>query len=114
MKMKACGEFYFDAAHTLPGHNGKCKHLHGHTYKLEVVIKGETGKDGMILDFGELKKTVKEDVLNELDHTNLNEIFDNPTAENMAQWIFNKLKNKLPLFSVKLWEGTKNWVEVTE
>ncbi len=63
------------------------------------------------MDFGYLKKIVEAEVLKELDHRNLNEVFDNPTAENMTEWIFNRLAKKIPIYSVKLWEGRGKWVQ---
>lgn len=111
--MRVCREFYFDSAHRLPNYKGKCEKLHGHTYKLEVVIDAEKKEDGMVMDFGDLKKIVISEVLEKLDHCDLNDIFENPTAENMVEWIFNKLKDKIPLYSVKLWEGRGKWVELS-
>lgn len=110
--MKLCKEFYFDAAHFLREYKGKCEQMHGHTYKLEVVIEGNVGKTGMVLDFNELKKIVNSEIIEKLDHKNLNEIFEIPTAENIARWIFNRLKKKIHLHSVKLWEGMGKWVMV--
>lgn len=110
--MKVGRTFYFDAAHHLPNYKGKCEFPHGHTYRLEVVVEEAQKKDGMALDFAELKKIVNESVLEKLDHKDLNDIFDNPTAENIAQWIFAQLKKKLNVVSVKLWEGQNKWVEV--
>jgi len=110
--MKLGRTFYFDSAHFLPDYNGKCKRLHGHTYKLEVVIESEVGSDGMVMDFDEVKKIVNSEIIEKLDHRNLNDIFENPTVENIADWIFKELKNKIPIFSVKLWEGKDKWVEV--
>ncbi|MFH1126677.1 MAG: 6-carboxytetrahydropterin synthase QueD [archaeon] len=112
-EMRLCREFYFDAAHRLPDYDGKCANLHGHTYKLEVVVSGNVKKkSGMVVDFCDIKKAVNEAVIERLDHANLNDIFSNPTAENMAVWIFDEIRKKLPeLFSVKLWEGQHSWVE---
>lgn len=110
--MKVGREFYFDAAHFLPTYKGKCEHLHGHTYKLEVVVEGKVGKKGMFIDFNELKEIVHSNILKRLDHKNLNDILNLPTAENIASWIFNELKNKISLHSVKLWEGNGKWVLV--
>jgi 6-pyruvoyltetrahydropterin/6-carboxytetrahydropterin synthase len=112
--MRVAREFYFDAAHYLPEYKGKCERLHGHTYKLEVVVEGEPGKGGMVLDFNELKRVVSEKVIEKLDHADLNSMFPSPTAENIASWIFSELKKELSLSSVKLWEGDGKWVEVTE
>lgn len=110
--MRICREFYFDAAHFLPRYKGRCERLHGHTYKLEVIVEGEVGEGGMVMDFNHLKEVVKDSIIRKLDHENLNEIFDNPTAENIAKWIIDELKNKIPVYSVKLWEGNGKWVEV--
>lgn len=104
--------FHFDAAHHLPDYKGKCEAPHGHTYRLDVVIEGKQKSDGMVLDFAELKRAVNELVLDKLDHKDLNDIFKTPSAENIAQWIFNALKKRLNVVSVKLWEGQNNWVEV--
>ncbi len=112
--MKICREFYFDAAHHLPDYKGKCEDVHGHTYKLEVVVKGRAGKNGMVLDFEKIKRIVSENIIEKLDHKDLNKIFKNPTAENIAQWIFNELKGRVNVSSVKLWEGRGKWVEVEE
>ncbi|MCK4491544.1 MAG: 6-carboxytetrahydropterin synthase QueD [Candidatus Altiarchaeales archaeon] len=110
--MMICREFYFDAAHLLPGYRGRCERLHGHTYKLEVVVEGKVGEGGMVMDFNHLKEVVEDSIIRKLDHENLNEILENPTAENIVQWIINELKNKIPVYSVKLWEGNGKWVEV--
>ena len=111
--MKVCREFYFDASHYLPGYKGKCEQFHGHTYRLEVAVEGKQGKNGMVIDFNELKSVVNDSVVEKLDHRNLNEIFENPTAENIAAWIFSELKKKMNVCSVKLWEGHGKWVEVS-
>jgi 6-pyruvoyltetrahydropterin/6-carboxytetrahydropterin synthase len=112
--MKICKEFYFDSSHYLPGYKGKCEQVHGHTYKLEVVVEGEMRKDGMVIDFKDLGKIVNAAVLDELDHRNLNEIIDNPTAENIATWAFKKLEPKMRVHSLRLWEGSGKWVEITK
>lgn len=111
--MKLGREFFFDAAHFLPNYKGKCEKLHGHTYKFEVIIEGEIGKKGMVIDFNTIKKIVEKKILKKLDHGNLNSFFKNPTAEIIAKWIFNELKRDLPfLHSIKLWEGEGKWVLV--
>ena len=85
--------FEFEAAHRLPGHPGKCRELHGHSYKLAVLVEREVDPDsGMAIDFGDLKKLVGERVVQRLDHTYVNDIIDNPTAERMAVWIWNELR----------------------
>ncbi|MBN1861178.1 MAG: 6-carboxytetrahydropterin synthase QueD [Candidatus Thermoplasmatota archaeon] len=110
--MRLCREFFFDAAHYLPEYKGKCEKLHGHTYKLEIVLDGERKKDGMVLDFVKLKEIVEAAVIEKLDHQALNELFENPTAEHILEWIAHQLKDKLPVYSIRLWEGQGKWVEL--
>ncbi|MFH0862334.1 MAG: 6-carboxytetrahydropterin synthase QueD [Candidatus Altiarchaeota archaeon] len=109
--MRLCNIFYFDSAHYLPDYCGKCENPHGHTYKLEIVIEDKVKKDGMVLDFTILKDIVNREVVDVLDHRNLNEIVDNPTAEHIVEWIWKALAKKLPLHSVKLWEGEGKWAQ---
>jgi len=109
--MRLCREFYFDAAHYIPHYIGKCEKLHGHTYKLEVVIEGNVKKDGMVVDFAKMKEIVETSVIEKLDHQALNELFENPTAEHILEWISLQLKTKIPLSSIRLWEGQGKWVE---
>lgn len=104
-------EFRFDAAHKLDWHSGKCKNLHGHTYKLRVLVKGDLNENGIIIDFKELEDIVKKEVMDILDHSYLNEIIKNPTAENICVWIWDKLKNKtIGLYEIKLWETADSFV----
>lgn len=105
--------FYFDAAHFLPDYQGKCERLHGHTYRLDVEACGDIGKDGMVLDFNQLKEIVADEILSKLDHMDLNKLVDNPTAENILEWIWRRLSAKLDLARVRLWEGQGKWVEKT-
>lgn len=109
--MRLCREFYFDAAHYIPNYKGKCEKLHGHTYKLEVVIEDGIKTDGMVLDFAKIKEIVETTVIEKLDHRALNELFENPTAEHILEWIAARLTDKLPLYSLRLWEGHGKWVE---
>ena len=102
-------EFEFDAAHNLINYHGKCERLHGHTYKLVVKLEGEPDKEGMIYDFVELKRVVNERVVDKFDHTYLNEIIPQPTAENIAVFVWNELKDILEkensrLYEVEVWE----------
>lgn len=83
--------FTFDAAHALTQYYGKCENLHGHTYRLEVTVEGPVHDNGMVVDFVLLKRVVKKHVLSKLDHQNLNDHFDNPSAELIAMWIWNRL-----------------------
>ena len=82
-------EFYFAAAHRLPRYEGPCFRLHGHNYKFFVTVEGDVDPaTGMIADFGVIKGVVGEEVLARVDHRNLNDILENPTAENIARWIW--------------------------
>lgn len=98
--MEIYKEFNFEAAHHLPnvpeGH--KCARLHGHSFLVRLVVSGPVGeKTGWVIDFGDIKKAFKP-VWEQLDHHYLNEIhgLDNPTSENIAAWIWEKLKPQLP------------------
>lgn len=102
-------EFEFDAAHNLIHYHGKCEKLHGHTYKLVVKLQGEPDSEGMVFDFVELKKLVKERIIDKFDHAYLNDIIAQPTAENIAVYTWNELKDALDrdncsLFEVEVWE----------
>lgn len=102
----------FDAAHFLPNHKGKCKNLHGHTWKVRITIKtNELNKNGMVIDFGELKK-----IINEFDHNEINKTLENPTAENLAEHfhkqVWSNLKNGH--IEVEVWESEKASIKYTD
>jgi len=99
-------EFTFAAAHRLPRYNGKCFNLHGHNYRFQVVLRGEPDSySGMFVDFGDVEKAVQEHLLSKVDHSNLNDFIENPTAENIAAWMWQRLEGKLPgLAEIRLWE----------
>ena len=97
----------FSAAHHLPQYDGPCHTLHGHTWKAVFVIEGPVRADGMVCDFKLVKK-----LLDGLlpDHQLLNDLLENPTAENLAQYLFDKaaaaLKEKqLQLKTLEIWES---------
>jgi 6-pyruvoyltetrahydropterin/6-carboxytetrahydropterin synthase len=100
----------FSSAHNLRGYKGKCEDLHGHNWKIEVVAAKDTlDKIGMVLDFKFMKSELTK-VLEPLDHTYLNNIAYfkkiNPTSENIAKYIYRKLKAGIPcLTSVTVWEN---------
>jgi 6-pyruvoyltetrahydropterin/6-carboxytetrahydropterin synthase len=114
-KILVAREFKFSAAHKLTKYKGKCENLHGHTYKLTVVVEGVRKEDGLVIDFVELKKIVNENIIEKLDHAYLNDFFDNPTAENIVVWIWETLigefKDGVILNKIKLNEGESTWVE---
>ena len=120
--------FRFEACHNLPYYEGKCHNLHGHSYKLEVTVTGnitsdpQSPKQGMIVDFRDLKQMVTDSIIDKYDHSNLNNFFPNPTAEIMVESIGSQLMlvlhdfyiesgNKLDLVSVKLWETEDSYAE---
>lgn len=92
-------EFRFEAAHRLPHHDGKCARLHGHSWVGRVYVRGqkliESGpKQGMVMDFGDIKGYLKPIVEEFLDHHYLNESLglENPTSEEVARWVFERLE----------------------
>ena len=97
---------HFSGAHRLRYLHGKCEELHGHNWKVEVFItSGKLNKEGVVMDFTVLKQKV-EKVLKSLDHTYLNDLpcfsGQEPSSENIARYIFDKLKVELKGFSVKM------------
>lgn len=101
---------------------GKCNNPngHGHNYVLEVIVVGEINPStGYVLDLKILKEIIRANVINKVDHKNLNLDVDFlkdkiPTAENIAVGIWEQLENKMPsgkLFSVKIYETENNYVE---
>jgi len=99
-------EFHYAAAHRLPRYEGPCFRMHGHNYRLFVVVEGEVDPaSGMVADFGKVKEVVQEHVLSRCDHRTLNDFLENPTAENIARWTFEVLEPRLPgLAEVRLYE----------
>lgn len=135
-------QFTFETGHALYGYDGKCRNVHGHSYKLSVTVIGEPITDntnvklGMVLDFGDLKKIVKEEVVDPFDHATVfnkntphielaKELQDRghkvilaeyqPTSENMVIDFANKIKGRLPeniqLHSLKLRETETAFAE---
>lgn len=101
--MEIFKEFVFEAAHHLPnvpqGH--KCARLHGHSFHITLYVSGEVDKTmGWIVDFADIKKAFQP-IYDQLDHYYLNEIegLENPTSENIAFWIWQRLKPRLPSLS---------------
>ncbi|MBN1388572.1 MAG: 6-carboxytetrahydropterin synthase [Bacteroidales bacterium] len=134
-------EFAFETAHALWNYDGPCRNVHGHSYKLFVTLSGEpiedagNPKNGMVIDFGDLKKLVSEQVVNIFDHAvvisnmverenldALNKMFGNvlvvdyqPTCENLVTDIAERLKPCLPdnisLHSLRLYETDTSYAE---
>ncbi len=120
--MEIFKDFTFEAAHRLPhvppGH--KCARLHGHTFRVELHVRGPVGaQSGWVMDFADLKAAFRP-LLERLDHHYLNEIegLENPTSENLARWIWQRLECHLPLARVVVretctsgcvYEGEEAW-----
>lgn len=101
--MEIYKEFSLESAHWLPNvpENHKCGRLHGHSFKVIISVSGPIQQDsGWIVDFAEIKAAFKP-LFNRLDHACLNHIegLENPTSENLAVWIWQQLKPKLPQLS---------------
>ncbi len=134
--MKISKVIEFDMGHRVPSHNGKCRNLHGHRYKVEVVVDGIVIKtkgssdEGMVIDFGDLKRIMMEQIDEPLDHglmlSNEDPVLPLlmsskasdwmkiipvsciPTAENIAMLIFEKLEPELLQAGIKL-EAVNIW-----
>ena len=143
IKMKIGKVIQWDMGHRVLNHRSVCKGLNGHRYKAEICVEGDlvekkdASEEGMVIDFADIKKTAQKFIQEELDHAfmvwekdiELLEFFKNskghkpvivpftPTAENVAAYIFNELKDKftdvfktgLHLQSVKLWETPSSY-----
>jgi 6-pyruvoyltetrahydropterin/6-carboxytetrahydropterin synthase len=103
MTVRLSKSFHFEAAHDLPtfpdGH--KCRRLHGHSFRFEVVVEGDVDPaKGYLIDYGDIKRAA-EPLVKRLDHYYLNEIegLSNPTSEVLAVWLWDHLKPALPLLS---------------
>ncbi|HEX9036237.1 MAG TPA: 6-carboxytetrahydropterin synthase QueD [Ktedonobacterales bacterium] len=115
-------EFTFDAAHSLPNSNGPCRRLHGHTYRVTVVARGETqpldgrAEEGMVVDFTRIKEIYKRRIEARCDHQFLNESIpvERTTAELIAAWMLGELRAELPqIIAVRVSETLSSWAEVT-
>ncbi len=141
-KIRITKHFDFESAHALYGYDGKCKNIHGHSYHLYVTVIGEpiedpeSPKNGMVMDFGDLKRIVKKEIVDVFDHSVVfngnsahkelaNTIKDNahriilvpyqPTSENMLFDFAKRIKVHLPpkvsLHSLKLYETANSYAE---
>jgi 6-pyruvoyltetrahydropterin/6-carboxytetrahydropterin synthase len=141
-KIRITKQFSFETGHALYGYDGKCKNVHGHSYKLSVTVIGTPITDrgnvkfGMVIDFSDLKKIVKEEIVDSFDHATVfngttphielaNELKSRghhvilvdyqPTSENMVIDFSKKIKSRLPshilLHSLKLQETDTSFAE---
>ena len=104
--MEISVELQFSSAHHLPRHAGACRRLHGHNYCLKVTLSGFPKEEsGMLMDFEDLRKKAWEACLAQADHHNMNDILENPTAENMVLWFWERLAPEFNnLKELVLWE----------
>lgn len=116
-------EFTFDSAHHLHCYDGKCMNLHGHTYRLQVVMSGEMDERGITIDFVDMKRLTNLHIIDVLDHQYLNEVLPlmNTTAENMVVWMYEQLHRALEdeglyprvrMEEIKLWETPTSYAAV--
>jgi len=115
-------EFTFQAAHQLPLHDGKCKYLHGHSYRVAVEVTGPVQnvgpKSGMVIDFGVLSAFWHREVEPQLDHRFLNDTLpiEFTTAELIAAWVFEQFSSLLggdKTLAVQVWETPTSWARVS-
>ena len=103
MRVRLSKTFHFEAAHDLPtfpeGH--KCRRLHGHSFRFDVIVEGEVDPaKGYLIDYGDIKRAA-DPLVKRLDHYYLNEIdgLSNPTSEVLAKWLWERLKPTLPMLA---------------
>ncbi len=142
MKIRVTKEFRFEMGHALHGYDGLCKNIHGHSYRLFVTVIGSPitdktdKKQGMVIDFGDLKRVVNDEIVNKFDHaivlneTQKNEVVKvdasplferyyllpyQPTCENMVADFAQRIQKRLPkdvtLFSLKMYETANSYAE---
>ena len=104
--------FQVEAAHYLPNvpADHKCRRMHGHSFRIEVHVSGSVGKDsGWVMDFADLKRAFQP-LFDQLDHHCLNDIegLENPTSENLARWVWQRLQPALPGLSKVVVQETCN------
>lgn len=114
MRTRVTRAFSFEAAHHLPWHPGKCRRLHGHSYRLEVTVEGPVGPHGVVIDFDDVKQIVRREVVERWDHQLLNDLLENPTAERIAAEAWRLLAGAgLAVVHLRLWETPDSSVELS-
>lgn len=114
--MKIGREYTFSAAHNLPLVPGdhKCRAMHGHNYRVEVILSGKLLWNGFVIDFADIDSVVSP-ILNRLDHKTLNDVegLVNPTAENLAIYLRDEISSVLKdlCVTVRVWENDRSWAE---
>jgi len=106
-------QFRFEASHKLPYHNGKCARLHGHSWIGQLVCEStelstKGSNKGMVTDFEDITRAIAPLLEDSLDHWHLNDTtgLENPTSEELARWIYDKLKSSLPQLTKVIIEET--------
>lgn len=113
MSFRVTRAFTFEAAHELPWHAGKCKRLHGHSYRFEVTVQGPLDDNGVVIDFDDVKRVVQAEIVDRFDHQYLNDFLANPTAELLAQDVWARLRAAgLNVVALRLWETPDSSVEL--
>ena len=115
MRVTICKSFNFDAAHFLPlvAHDHKCRRMHGHTYRVEVICEGGLDERGMVVDYAEIADAW-EYLHDTLDHRTLNDVpgLENPTTEVLAPWLLERMYAALPsVVAVRVCESSTTWCE---
>lgn len=99
-------EFKFEAAHSLPFHKGACFNKHGHSYHGKVTVSAKHLVNGMVMDYGDLKKLIQQTILIIADHKDLNTVFEDKdyytTAENLCRFFFEMVENELKVTDKEL------------
>jgi len=112
--MKIAREFTFDSAHFLKDYKGKCENMHGHTYRIRVVIEGEPKENGLVMDFTDIKKVVNEKIIDKWDHATINDTLEHASVENMCIWAWEQLKPELSgLSEIRIWETANSFAIYT-
>ena len=128
MKVLVTTNLNFEAAHMLNSKKqteevneqwfGKCKNLHGHNYKLFVTVEGNIRESGMVVNFVEMKKIIREKIVDVYDHSLINDLMEEiPTAENMCLLFWEKLEREFKdinvnLYEIKLYETDNSFVTI--
>lgn len=108
MELQTSG--FIQSAHQLPNYNGKCKNLHGHTWAYFVIVECDDNKlvNGMVFDFSLIKK---------LDHQNINDFIEMPTAENIYLYIkkmIYEFNPKVEIITIRVWEDIKSLIRIKD
>ncbi len=112
--MKIGKTFFFESAHFLPkvADSHKCKRMHGHNYRVDVILEGPVGEDGFVVDFADIAAAMRP-LIASVDHRCLNEVegLENPTAENIAVWFWDRLVALPNLSLIRVYETAECWAE---